>query len=197
VPATIRTLDIALRLTLVTLLLTGLIYPLLTTALAQALFPGKAAGSLVIGATGRVVGSDLVGQRFAGRAYFHSRPSAAGDGYDAANSSGSNLGPTSAKLRDRATAEAVALLKENPRAQGPVPSDLVAASGSGLDPHISPEAALWQVPRVAAARGVTEERLRSIVVSRVEGRTLGILGEPRVNVLRLNLDLERELGRPR
>jgi K+-transporting ATPase ATPase C chain len=192
-----RTLDVAFRLTLITLLLTGAIYPLVTTALAQGLFPARASGSLVATADGRPVGSDLVGQAFTSPVYFHPRPSAAGDGYDGANSSGSNLGPTSSKLRGRASADLAALVEANPGSPGRVPADLIAASGSGLDPHISPEAALWQVPRVAAARGMTADSLRSIVAAHVEGRTFGIFGEPRVNVLRLNLDLDREVGATR
>jgi potassium-transporting ATPase KdpC subunit len=192
----LKTLDIAFRLTIVTLVLTGVAYPLVMTTLAQTLFPGRANGSLVAGPGGRIVGSELIGQAFAGPAYFHPRPSAAGDGYDATNSGASNLGPTSAKLRDRVAAEVARLSKENPSAHDPVPADLATTSASGLDPHVSPGAALWQVPRVAQARGVDEERVKALVVAQTESRELGFLGEPRVNVLLLNLALDQELGRP-
>jgi K+-transporting ATPase ATPase C chain len=185
---------IALRMTLVTLVLTGLAYPLALTGLAQVLFPARANGSLV-SAGDRVVGSELIGQRFQKPAYFHGRPSAAGsDGYDASASSGSNLGPTSKALRDRIAAEIAHLRSENPAASGPIPVELVMASGSGLDPHVSPEAALWQIPRVAAARGVPPADVQSLVTARTEPRWLGLLGEPRVNVLGLNLELDRRFG---
>lgn len=185
----------ALRMTVVTLVLTGLAYPLAVTALAQVAFPRAAGGSLVKGADGRVVGSALIAQAFAGPGYFQPRPSAAGSGYDAAASSGSNLGPTSKKLRDRVVADVERLHKENPQAVGPIPAELVMASASGLDPHLSPEAAQWQVPRIAAARGRPADEVRQVVEGAVEPRLLGFLGEPTVNVLRLNLELDRRFGR--
>jgi K+-transporting ATPase ATPase C chain len=187
---------VALRMTAVTLVLTGLAYPLAVTGLAQVLFPGRANGSLVATAEG-VVGSGLIGQRFQKAAYFQGRPSAAGaEGYDATSSSGSNLGPTSKALRDRTLAEVARLRSANPGAPGALPIELVTASGSGLDPHLSPGAARWQAPRVASARGVTVADIEAIVQSHVEGRTFGLLGEPRVNVLLLNLDLDKRFGRP-
>jgi K+-transporting ATPase ATPase C chain len=185
---------IALRMTAVTLVLTGLAYPLLVTGVAQVLFPTKANGSLIPGGSG-FVGSELIAQGFKDPAYFQPRPSAAGnDGYDAAGSSGSNLGPTSQKLRDRIVADLARLQSENPQAPGAVPIELVTASGSGLDPHISPEAARWQVPMVAAARHLGVGDVETALAQRVEGRTLGLLGEPRVNVLLLNLDLDQRFG---
>jgi K+-transporting ATPase ATPase C chain len=173
-----KTFVIALRTTIVTLLLTGILYPLASTGLAQVLFPTAANGSLAKDEHGKVVGSRLLGQSFTKPAYFHARPSAAGHGYDALASGGSNLGPTSAKLRDRAQADMDRLHERNPQAEANTPVELVTTSASGLDPHISPQAALWQVPRVASARGVSPTRVSATVEALVSGRDLGILGEP-------------------
>jgi K+-transporting ATPase ATPase C chain len=185
-----KNLITAVLMTVVTTVLLGLIYPLAVTGLAQVIFPHKANGQLIHREDGALVGSRLIGQPFSSPGYFRSRPSAAGaTGYDAAASGGSNLGPTNQKLIDRIKADVEKWQTENPGR--PVPVDLVTASASGLDPHISPAAAEFQVPRIARERGMTEAEVRNIVAAHTEGRQFGLLGEPRVNVVELNLDLDR------
>jgi potassium-transporting ATPase KdpC subunit len=187
---------IALKATLVLTLLTGLMYPLLVTGLSKVLFPHQANGSL-IRSNGRIVGSELIGQRFTKPEYFHGRPSAAGnDGYDGLSSGGSNLGPTSQKLADRVSDDVKKFRAENPTFSGAVPGDAVTASGSGLDPHLSPEAVDAQVPRVAAARGMSVDALRQVVAANTEDRQAGVLGEPRVNILKLNIALDAAARAP-
>ena len=182
-----KNLMIALWFTLVTTALFGILYPLVITGLAQVLFPGRANGQLVE-RNGKVVGSRIIGQAFTGPGYFHSRPSNAGSGYDPTASGGSNLAPTNKTLIERVKGDVQKLQAENPA--GPVPVDLVTSSGSGLDPDISPAAAEFQIPRVARSRGIKEDDVRTLVERHMRGRDLGFLGEPRVNVLELNLELD-------
>lgn len=182
-----KNLITAVRMTIATTILLGVVYPLVVTGLAQALFPERANGQLIRRA-GTTLGSSLIGQGFVGAGYFHSRPSAAGRGYDAANSNGSQLGPTNQKLVDRVKADVAAAQAENPGT--PVPIDLVTTSGSGFDPDITPATVAFQLPRVARQRGISLDQLQAVVAKHTQGRQWGVLGEARVNVLELNLDLD-------
>jgi len=184
-----KNLITAVLMTIATTVLLGILYPLAVTALAQLMFPKQANGQLIQRANG-TVGSAIIGQGFSGAAYFHSRPSAAGNGYDAANTNGSQLGPTNQKLLDRVKADVATAQAEHPGAE--VPIDLVTASASGLDPHITPAAADFQLARVARERDITVDQLRALVTKHTERRQFGFLGEPRVNVLELNLDLDQQ-----
>lgn len=206
-----NTIVVALRATLVTLVLTGLLYPLAVTGVAQLVFPGRANGSIVVDDKGREVGSELLGQAFASAAYVRPRPS--NGGYDASNSGGTNLGTTSKKLRDGVADDpatkdvdetfvgakdlAAAFRADNGLAPGTeVPADAVTRSASGLDPHVSPDTAMLQATRIARARGIAVDRVRAVIAAYTEGRELGVLGEPRVNVLAVNLAMDRQFGRP-
>lgn len=187
-----KNLIISVLMTIATTILLGIIYPLVVTGLAQLVFKDKANGQLIV-QNGKVVGSRIIGQAFVGPAYFHSRPSAAGNGYDAANSNGSQLGPTNQHLVDRVKADVASNQVDNPGE--PVPIDLVTTSGSGLDPDISPASAEFQVLRVAKQRGVSEDQVKQLIQQHTQPRQLGLLGEPRVNVLELNLDLDARFPR--
>jgi len=188
-----KNLTIAVLMTVVTTLLFGLLFPLLITGLAQVLFPKQANGELIT-RNGTLIGSKLIGQQFSSPGYFHSRPSSAGAGYDAGNSGGSNLGPTNQSLIARVQQDADRLHAENPGAS--IPMDLLTTSASGLDPHISPEAAEFQIPRVAKERGLSEDIVREAIHQNTESRQFGFLGEPRVNVLELNLALDEISPKP-
>lgn len=185
-----KNLIISVLMTIATTILLGIIYPLVVTGIAQVIFPKKANGQLVE-VDGKMVGSRILGQSFTSPRYFHSRPSAAGNGYDATASNGSQYGPTNRKLIDRVKGDVAAAQADNPAT--PIPIDLVTASASGLDPEISPAAAAFQLPRVAKARGISEAQLQQLVAKHTAGRQWGFLGEPRVNVLELNLDLDRQI----
>ena len=189
-----KNLITAVLMTIATTVLFGLVYPLVVTGIAQVIFPKQANGQL-IQKDGKTVGSRIIGKGFSGPAYFHSRPSAAGNGYDAANSGGSNLGPTNQKLIDRVKGDVASAEADNPGA--PVPIDLVTTSASGFDPHITPAAADFQVPRIAKERGMAVDQLRAVIAKHTEGRQLGMLGEPRVNVLELNLELDERFPKNR
>jgi K+-transporting ATPase ATPase C chain len=188
----LKQLKIAIWMTILTTILCGVLYPLAVTGAARIIFPRRASGSLLT-VNGKIVGSELIGQSFTSPAYFHSRPSAAGNGYDPLASGGSNLGPTNHQLADRIQVDAAKLQAENPAA--PVPADLLTTSASGLDPEISLEAAEFQVARVAKARAISEPELRSLIQTRAIARQFGFLGEPRVNVLQLNLAMDEKYGR--
>ncbi len=191
-----KNLITAVLMTIATTVLLGILYPLLVTGLAQLIFPEQANGQLIHGKDGVVVGSRLIGQPFSGPGYFHSRPSAAGAaGYDASASGGSNLGPTNAQLIARVNGDVAKLQAENPGT--PVPIDLVTTSGSGLDPDITPAAAQFQIHRVAAERKISEAEIARLVLENSENRQWGFLGEPRVNVLELNIALDSRYGRAR
>lgn len=190
----LRTLMIALRATLLTGLVLGVCYPLAMTGIGQMFFPELTSGSLVREGRGRVIGSELLAQAVSKPQYLQPRPSAAGEGWDTMASGGSNLGPTSAALRERVQLRIAKLKEENPRARGPIPAELVTASASGLDPHLSPRAMLWQLPRIAQARGVSEERVRAVLLATVEEQVFGVLGPPTVNVVKANLALDRQFG---
>jgi len=183
-----KNLITAVLMTIATTILLGLVYPLLVTGIAQVIFPKQANGQL-IQQDGKTVGSRIIGQGFSGPAYFHSRPSAAGTGYDAANSAGSNFGPTNQKLIDRVKGDVASARADNPGQS--VPIDLVTTSASGFDPHITPAAAEFQLPRIARGRGTTIEQVRAVLAKHTEPRQLGVLGEARVNVMELNLELDK------
>jgi potassium-transporting ATPase KdpC subunit len=184
-----KNLLISIWMTIATTILLGFIYPLVVTGLAQVIFPHKANGELIV-KDGQVVGSQLIGQGFSSSAYFHSRPSAAGNGWDAANSGGSNFGPTNQKLIDRVKGDVATAQADNPGTA--VPIDLVTTSASGFDPDITPASAEFQLARVAKARGISVDQLEALIAKHTEARQLGILGETRVNVLELNLDLDQQ-----
>lgn len=181
----------ALRINIFLTILLGIAYPLVITGISQVVFPHQANGSLIT-KDGKVIGSDLIGQNFTKPEYFQGRPSAAGNGYDPTASGGSNYGPTNQKLIDRVKASAAQFRKDNPDYHGPIPADLLTASASGLDPDISPASAEAQIARVAKARGITEDQLKQLVAANTAAPELGILGEPRVNVLKLNLALDQQ-----